>query len=169
MNEQILIAGIGNIFFGDDAFGVEQELLRRSRPPHVEVIDFGVRSYDLAYALAEGYAAVILVDATPRGHEPGTVYLIEADLERLGALDEGVDAHSMNPVRVLQMAKALGAPARPVYVVGCEPGHLGSEDGYMGLSEAVRAAVPKAIEMIESLVSNLSKSEIKSNAGLAAA
>ncbi|MEP6809174.1 MAG: hydrogenase maturation protease, partial [Chthoniobacterales bacterium] len=104
--KRILVAGIGNIFFGDDAFGCEvaQQLARRQLPEGVFVKDFGIRSYDLAYAIMEKYDATILVDATARGSEPGTIYLIEPDLKMLDELpDEAVNAHSMNPVRVLQL------------------------------------------------------------------
>src|SRR2546423_2264508 len=125
--KRILIAGIGNIFFGDDAFGVEvaQELSKRPLPAEVQVVDYGIRSYDLAYALADNYDAVILIDATSRGQEPGTLYLIEPDLAELGTLTEiAVDAHSMDPVRVLQMAQSLGGLTPPTYLLGCEPARL---------------------------------------------
>src|SRR5690348_5254171 len=101
MTRRILIAGIGNIFMGDDAFGIEtvRELLRHPLPEGVRAVDFGIRSYDLAYAMLEGYHATVLVDATSRGQEPGTVYLIEPDLNELSGLEaDAVNAHSMNPV-----------------------------------------------------------------------
>ncbi len=86
MKERILIAGIGNIFLGDDAFGVEvvRRLSRSARklPDEVRIVDFGIRGFDLAYALMEGYEVAILVDATPRGGVPGTLYTIEPDLQR---------------------------------------------------------------------------------------
>ncbi len=153
---RILVAGIGNIFFGDDAFGcgVVRELLMREWPAEVRVEDFGIRSYDLAYAIMDGYDAVILIDATPRGQPPGTVSLIEPDISALdSAADEVVNAHSMNPVRVLQMVRSLGGEARRLYLVGCEPAVLEAEE--LGLSAPVRAAVPQAVEMIESLVRTL--------------
>src|SRR6202030_732892 len=82
MKERILIAGIGNIFLGDDAFGVEvvRRLAARKLPDAIRVVDFGIRGFDLAYALMEGYEITILVDATPRGGQPGTLYTIEPDL-----------------------------------------------------------------------------------------
>jgi hydrogenase maturation protease len=150
---RILVAGIGNIFFGDDAFGVEvvRELLRREWPVEVRIEDFGIRSYDLAYAIMDGYDAVILVDATPRGLTPGTVSLIEPDLTAVdSAKDEVVNAHSMNPVRVLQMVGSLGGRAQRLYLVGCEPQVLETEE--IGLSAAVEAAVLQAAELITSLV-----------------
>ena len=153
--KRILIAGIGNIFFGDDAFGCEvvSQLARRPLPEGVCVTDFGIRSYDLAYAIMDNYDATILVDATPQGAEPGTIYLIEPDLKRLDELsEEAVNAHSMNPVRVLQLVRSLGGNAGWLRVVGCEPAVLDSEEGAMGLSEKVQAAVAPAIEMIESLI-----------------
>jgi hydrogenase maturation protease len=154
--KKILIAGIGNIFHGDDGFGCEviRELFRRKISDEVTVMDFGIRSYDLAYALTVGYDVTILIDAVSRGEKPGTIFLIEPDLNRLGELEStSVDAHSMNPVAVLQMAQSLGTVSGKLFLVGCEPGVLESDE--MGLSEPVRAAIPSAIEMIESLVTEL--------------
>ncbi len=154
---RILVAGIGNIFFGDDAFGCEtaRELARRPLPAGVCVKDFGIRSYDLAYAIMDGYDATILVDATPRGCSPGTVYLLEPDINMLDdGGDEVVNGHSMNPVRVLQMVRSFGGAPRQLFVVGCEPQTLES-NGHLGLSATARAAIPGAIEMIEELISDL--------------
>ncbi len=156
--KRILVAGIGNIFFGDDAFGCEvaSQLARRPLPEGVIVTDFGIRSYDLAYALMDGYDATILVDATPQGNPPGTIYLIEPDLKKLDELtEEAVNAHSMNPVRVLQLVRSLGGTPGWLRVVGCEPEVLEGEEGAMGLSEKVTAAVAPAIEMIEGLIREL--------------
>ena len=153
--KRILVAGIGNIFFGDDAFGCEvaSQLRRKPLPEGVRVIDFGIRSYDLAYAIMNGYDATILVDATPQGSAPGTIYLIEPDLKRLDDMPhEAVNAHSMNPVRVLQLVRSLGGKPGWLRVVGCEPAVLETEEGAMGLSEKVQAAVAPAIEMIETLI-----------------
>jgi hydrogenase maturation protease len=152
---RILVAGIGNIFFGDDAFGCEvtRQLLHRPAPNGVTIKDFGIRSYDLAYAIMDGYDATILVDATPQGKAPGTIYLIEPDLKKLDELpDEAVNAHSMNPVRVLQLVRSLGGAPGWLRVVGCEPAVLETEEGTMGLSEKVQAAVAPAVEMIETLI-----------------
>ena len=160
---RILVAGIGNIFFGDDAFGSEvaRELKRAQPPLAATVIDFGIRSQDLAYALADdGYDAVILVDATSREKPPGTLYLIEPDLDGLENLDEGDtinNAHGMNPVRALQMVRALGGQCARMYLVACEPEVLETES--LGLSETVQAAVPRAIEEIRSLVDQLLRGE----------
>ena len=153
--KRILVAGIGNIFFGDDAFGCEvaSQLRRKPLPEGVRVIDFGIRSYDLAYAIMNGYDATILVDATPQGSAPGTIYLIEPDLKRLDDMPhEAVNAHSMNPVRVLQLVRSLGGKPGWLRVVGCEPAVLEAEEGAMGLSEKAQAAVAPAIEMIETLI-----------------
>jgi hydrogenase maturation protease len=158
---RILIAGIGNIFMGDDAFGCEaaRELAGREWPDGVRVVDFGIRSYDLAYAIMEGWEAVILVDAMPRGERPGTVYLIEPESGEVGGLEEGApDAHSMNPLTALQLVRTLGGEDPRLYVVGCEPGGLDAEEfgaeGF-GLSEPVRAAVPGAVETVAELVREL--------------
>jgi len=157
---RILVAGIGNIFLGDDAFGCEvaRILGERSLPEGVRVTDFGIRSFDLAYAIMEDYDAVILVDASPRGDAPGTLYLIEPKLGE-NKLDNGegeiVNAHSMNPVRVLEMVRYLGGQPKKLYVLGCEPGTLDSEDGHIGLSDEVKAAIEPAAIMIERLIDDL--------------
>lgn len=172
---RILVAGMGNIFFGDDAFGVEvvRELAWRSLPHSVRVEDFGIRSYDLAYALTEDYETIILVDATARGQPPGTLYLVEPSLEALQTTEAvNPDPHSMDPVAVLRMAAALGGVRARLYLVGCEPAVLELEDGQIGLSAPVRQAVPKAVEYIEELVApfHLSNSQQStSNAGVAPA
>jgi hydrogenase maturation protease len=155
---KILVAGIGNIFMGDDAFGSEvaRRLMNEIMPAEVRVTDFGIRSYDLAYALMDGYDVTILVDATSRKQAPGTVYLIEPDLSRLDPLDETMaDAHSMNPVNVLQMLSTLGSAPGKLYLIGCEPATLEGDDGQIGLSEIVEAAIPHAIQLIRSLVNDL--------------
>jgi len=154
-NGQILVAGIGNIFFGDDGFGVEvaRQLLQCELPAAVQVVDFGIRSYDLAYAIMDDYEAVVLVDATQQGQPPGTLYLIEPDLSQLDHFNgEVVNAHSMNPVRVLHMVQSMGGQPGRLYLVGCEPAVLETENGYIGLSEIVQIAVPPAIQMIRSLI-----------------
>jgi hydrogenase maturation protease len=160
-NGSILIAGIGNIFLGDDAFGVEvaQRLAKRALPPNVRVRDFGIRSYDLAYALMEPWDLVILVDAVPRGGKPGTVYLIEPDLKQLmeAPADSALDPHSMDPVAVLQLAKNLGGETGRIMLVGCEPAAVEAEDGQTGLSKPVQAAVEEAIRLIEELISGVDK------------
>src|SRR5580704_11345630 len=155
---KILVAGIGNIFLGDDAFGSEvaRRLIKETLPEEVRVADFGIRSYDLAYAMMEEYDVTIFVDITSQSQSPGTLYLIEPDLNQLDQLDEKMtDAHSMNPVRVLQMLRTFGSSPKKLYLVGCEPAILEVEDGEIGLSESVEGAVPQAIELIKSLVNDL--------------
>jgi hydrogenase maturation protease len=156
-SNRILVAGIGNIFLGDDAFGVEvvKELTRSELPEGVNAVDFGIRGYDLAYAIMDGYAATVLVDATARGNAPGTLYLIELDPEGLAKLEEVPDGHSLGPVQVLRLVQSLGGEIRQLYLVGCEPAVLETEDGEISLSESVRAAVPEAVGMIRTLVNDL--------------
>jgi hydrogenase maturation protease len=159
---RILVAGVGNIFFGDDAFGCEvaKALLQRPLPDGIRVIDFGIRSYDLAYAIMEDYDATILIDASPRGQPPGTVYLIQPEIKKLDDFPkEALNAHSMNPVRVLQLVRSLGGQPRNLYVVGCEPAVLESSGGQLGLSEKVRAAIEPAIKTIEELIVDLTRPE----------
>lgn len=182
---RILIAGIGNIFHGDDAFGVEvaSSLAKRSLPVEARVVDFGIRGFDLAYALLDGYDVTILVDATSRGERPGTLYTIEIDGNAPSGLDErcidvatlDLATHGMNPMRVLQMAKTLGGgpphhSVGRILLVGCEPETLGSEEeGQMGLSATVGAAVETAADMVEAMVGRiLEENRSVANTGAAA-
>ena|SRR3984885_10253265 len=157
---RILVAGIGNIFLGDDAFGVEvvRRLFACELPKNVRVTDFGIRGYDLAYALLDGYDTTILVDACPRGGPAGTLYVIEPDVSEAVRPEEqqgAVEAHSMNPLNVLRLATSMGGPLKRVLLVGCEPGTLGPEEGQMGLSEEVEAVVDEAVKLVESLIAKL--------------
>lgn len=156
----ILVAGIGNIFLGDDAFGVE--VVRRMAglrlPAGVRVSDFGIRGFDLAYALQDGYETTILVDACPHGQPPGTLYVIAPDLKVLDdpeAPQAAIEAHAMNPMNVLRMARAMNIALKNVLLVGCEPETLGGEEGQMGLSAPVEAAVDEAVKLVESLVNRI--------------
>jgi hydrogenase maturation protease len=158
MKGNILVACIGNIFLGDDAFGVEvaRELAGIEVPSNIIVKDFGIRSYDLAYALMEEWELVILVDAVPRGGEPGTLYTIQPD--ELEDTDNPPDAHSMNPVSALQLAAAMGAKIGRLLVVGCEPETVeADENGRMGLSAPVQQALPEAVRMILELIHETGK------------
>ena len=165
MSKRILVAGIGNIFLGDDGFGVEviRRLAGRELPEGVEVVDFGIRGLDLAYALQKDYELVVFVDATPRGGEPGTVYLIEPEIVEDGEVV--LDTHGMDPVKVIKLSRALGARPTRTLVVGCEPQVVVSGEDYddmlMELSEPVRAAVEEAVKLVESLVEEINK-EVKS-------
>ena len=158
---RVLVAGIGNIFLGDDAFGVEvaRRLAEHSLPPGVEVSDFGIRGMDLMYALGEGYDAAVFVDAVPRGEAPGTLYVIEPELE-----DDTVtlDTHGMDPVKVLGLARELGPVPKRLLVVGCEPATRLSGDTaeeLVGeLSRPVAAAVERAVGLVASLVGEVIES-----------
>jgi hydrogenase maturation protease len=159
LKPRILVAGIGNIFMGDDGFGVEvvRRLAHCRLPESVRVSDFGIRSLDLAYALQDGYETTILVDVCPRGQQPGTVYVIEpsVDNQEDTAQESLMDAHSMNPMNAICMARAANAPTRRILLVGCEPETLGGEEGAMGLSASVEAAVDVAVKQITSLVERI--------------
>jgi hydrogenase maturation protease len=160
---RVLVAGIGNVFLGDDGFGVAlaARLARRELPPGVEVVDYGIRGMDLAYALQDGWDAVVLLDAVPRGRAPGTLYVIEPELgddDPIGS----PDAHGMDPVRVLALARALGGPLPRVLVLGCEPQTrmTGDEDEIVAaLTEPVRAALDEAERMARSLLEELTTDE----------
>lgn len=157
-NPTILIAGIGNIFLGDDGFGVEvaRRLLARPQADLVRVVDFGIRGFDLAYALQDGFETTILIDAYPHGQKPGTVTVIEPSLDDLDATQgDFVQPHAMNPVNVLRMAKAMKGAMKRVLLVGCEPQYLGGDEGQMGLSDVVDAAVDDAINKIDIIVNRI--------------
>ena len=159
---KVLVAGIGNIFLGDDGFGVEvaNRLAAREVPPGVRVADFGIRGVHLAYELLDGYDALVLVDAVPMGEPPGTVAILEPELEGSERHSDGepppvMDAHSMNPAVVLDMLASLGGEVGRVLVVGCQPSVL---DEQIGLSAPVAAAVDRAVEAVLEALTELSPS-----------
>jgi len=156
---RILVAGIGNLFLGDDGFGVEvvrRLISRGGLPAAARVVDFGIRGLDLAYALQDGYEITILVDAFPHGKTPGTVSIVEPDTSEIAAAPNSlVEAHSMNPINILRMASAMNGSLNRILLVGCEPAFLGGEEGFMGLSEPVEAAVEEAVHATEALVGRL--------------
>ena len=154
----VLVAGIGNVLLADDGFGVAvaQRLAERELPAGVKVADYGIRGMDLAYELQEDYDAAVLVDAVPHGEPPGTLCVIE----HAGPRDEEavLDVHGMTPLRVLALARALGTVPARILVVGCEPAVvMGADDAEiaMELSPPVRAALPAAVELVESLLGEL--------------
>ncbi|MDJ0346485.1 hydrogenase maturation protease [Streptomyces sp. H10-C2] len=149
----VLVAGIGNLFLGDDGFG--PEVVRRlveagGLPPQARVVDYGIRGMHLAYDLLDGYDALVLVDACPGDGPPGAVTVLEVGAEDLGSGE--FDAHGMNPVAVLASLGSMGGTLPATYVVGCVP--AGVEEG-IGLSEAVSAAVPEAIGAVRALLRQL--------------
>jgi hydrogenase maturation protease len=153
MSHRVLVAGVGNIFLGDDGFGVEvvRRLVSQSLPDSVRVADFGVRGLHLAYELLDGrYEATILVDAAPMGGEPGTVYLIEPDLDAVFAeANELPDAHGIDFRSVLRLVKWVGGKPGRIYVVSCEPLQLEDE---IGLSKPVADAVDEALRLIRAVL-----------------
>lgn len=161
----VLIAGIGNIFQGDDAFGVAvaHKLATIGFAENIRVMDIGIRSIDLGFALLDDCDLTILVDATARGGAPGTLYTIEIDRRDIPDVsDEAsmVNSHGLDPIRVLALAKTMGARFQKVLLVGCEPLVLNrDESGEIGLSNVVQAAVDPAVEMIERLLEESTKKE----------
>jgi hydrogenase maturation protease len=162
VSARVLVAGVGNIFLGHDGFGVEvaARLARMSVPDGVEVVDFGIRSVHLAYQLLDGYDTLVLVDAVRRGDEPGTLSVIEPELEDTAA-DEGplaVDAHGMDPTSVLQMVSGFGGRVERVLVVACEAERLVDE---IGLSEPVTRAIPAAVDLVMGLLDDISSAQVE--------
>jgi len=155
---KVLVAGIGNIFLGDDGFGVEvaQRLVAEPRHDGVRVEDYGIRGIHLAYELLDGYDALVLIDAVSIGEPPGTLALIEPDMQRLagagGDDSPAMDAHSMNPAVVLGMLAGMGGSVGRTFIVGCQPAVL---DENMGLSTPVAAAIDDAVGMVHDVLAEL--------------
>ncbi|MFD7244996.1 hydrogenase maturation protease [Streptomyces massasporeus] len=157
MSARLLVAGVGNIFLADDAFGPEviRALDRDPLPPQVRVRDFGIRGMDLAYELLDGYDTAVLVDAAVRGHEPGTLSLIEPELPDGSTAGAPPEAHGMDPAKVLALAAHLGDEPLPrVLVLACEPALRApaDEDIAPGISATVREAVGRAVAALHTLV-----------------
>ncbi|HWB86605.1 MAG TPA: hydrogenase maturation protease [Bryobacteraceae bacterium] len=165
MTPRILVAGIGNIFLGDDAFGVEvaRKLTEAGLPENVRVVDYGIRGFDLSFALMDDYDTFILIDAVPRGDAPGTLYTIEVDMSAVDEeSQEAPDAHALDPVRVLRIVKAMGGRPKHVLLVGCEPVPLTEDEQYeglVGLSAPVEAAVEEAVRIVGSLVNRIEREQ----------
>jgi hydrogenase maturation protease len=150
--KSVLVAGVGNIFLGDDGFGVEvaARLVRRPLPEHVRVVDFGIRGLHLAYELLDGVDRLILVDAAQRGEAPGTVSVLRVAIEPGAEVPMSpMDAHDMSPDTVLDLVHALGGSLGEVLVVTCEPQDVSAN---LGLSDAVLAAVDSAVDAVERLL-----------------
>lgn len=162
----ILVAGIGNIFDGDDGFGVAvaQRLLRRPPWPGVEIVDFGIRGVDLTYALLDNYRAAVLIDAAQRGELPGTISVVTPELpagEPEHLEDQLLSPHDLDPAKVLRFVAALGGGCRRIVLVVCEPASLGGEDGKIGLSAVVEAALEAAIAAVDLVVRELQEEVVR--------
>ncbi len=153
MAARILVAGIGNIFLGDDGFG--SEVVRHAAippdDPTVRVVDYGIRGMHLAYDLLEQWDTLVLVDAVPSRGSPGTLHVFQAEHD-FASSTNGLDAHSMDPAAVFASLRALGGSPPYTVVVGCEAGSV--EEG-IGLTEPVANAVPRAVRAIEEIVAAL--------------
>jgi hydrogenase maturation protease len=158
------VAGIGNIFLGDDAFGVEvsQKLLRRPAREGMHIEDFGIRGIDLTYKLMDGWDAVILIDAVSRGLPPGTIYTIDtqqSDPQADAPLPQGlplIEAHNLDPAKVLHLVRSMGGKIGQVLLVGCEPTPIDVEQDFqVQLSPPVAAAVDVAVQTVEALIEKL--------------
>lgn len=161
MSARILVAGIGNIFLGDDGFGSEVVRNATIRPddPSVRVNDYGIRGMHLAYDLLEEWDTLVLVDAVPNRGNPGALHVFQADHEEDTAADHesgsstaGLDAHSMDLAGVFASLRALGGIPPYTVVIGCEAGSV--EEG-IGLTEPVAKAVPRAVRAVEEIVAAL--------------
>ncbi|MDQ2866242.1 MAG: hydrogenase maturation protease [Candidatus Eremiobacteraeota bacterium] len=144
MSGQILIAGVGNIFFGDDGYGCEviRRMQQKPLPSGVRVEDYGIRGTHLAFELMSGYGGAVLVDALSKGGEPGTLYVIEPDLNAAGGTP---DAHSMDLQTVFAFMRTLEGVAPRIIIVGCEPATI---DEGIGLSEVAERAVENSLPLV---------------------
>ena len=151
----ILVGGIGNIFEGDDAFGVEvvRCLSARTLPADVDLIDFGIRGIDLAYALTNGYRIAILLDAAQRGEPPGTLSVVEPE-DKSHSESVAPSAHDLDPETVLRCVSDHEGVCKTIVLVVCEPQALGGEDGAIGLSGPVTAAIAPAADLVERLIAS---------------
>ena len=150
MTARILVAGVGNVFLRDDAFGVEvvRLLAERPQPPGVQIRDYGIRGVHLVYELLDGYDLFVLVDAAPRGEAPGTVSVLEVELPSPDA-HPVIDAHSLTPDAIFGLLSSLGGGPGRNLVVACEPAEV---DAGMGLSDPVREALPHAVRAVEEIL-----------------
>lgn len=146
MTGGVLVAGIGNLFLGDDGFGPEVVRRLDGLPPHVRAVDYGIRGMHLAYDLLDGYDALIVVDAVP-GTPAGRITVLQVGVDDLG--DGEFDAHGMNPVAVLASLEKLGGTLPATFVVGCRTATVGEG---IGLSAPVAAAIPDAIAAVHALI-----------------
>jgi hydrogenase maturation protease len=151
LQKQILVAGIGNAWLRADGFGgeVARRLETRALPDGVTVADFGTGGLDLAYEVMRGYDALVLLDVSRQGGEPGTLYLMEPDEEEFAAgIEDGelLDPHGMDPQTVLRFVRAVGGWPGKVVVLACEPAEV--EEMGIGLSDEVGAAVERAVELV---------------------
>jgi hydrogenase maturation protease len=147
---RVLVAGIGNVFLGDDGFGSEvaRRLAAEPLPAGVSVVDYGIRGMHLAFDLLAGYDVLILADALPHGAAPGDVTVLRVGEEDLGSGE--FDAHGMSPVAVLGLLGSLGGRLPPkTFVVGCEPADV--QEG-IGLTPRVAAAIDAALSAIRVLL-----------------
>ncbi len=156
--KQILVAGVGNAFLADDGFGgaVAEGLTKREVPAGVTVMDFGTGGLDLAYEVMRGYDALVIVDVSRQGGEPGTLYVMEPDeAEFRGAIEDGevLNPHGMDPKTVLRFVKSVGGWPGKVVIVACEP--AGVEAMGMELSEDVAAAVERAVDTVLEQIAEL--------------
>jgi hydrogenase maturation protease len=156
--KRILVAGIGNAWLRDDGFGgaVAKRLGERELPAEAAVFDFGIGGLDLAYEVMRGYDALILLDVSRQGGEPGTLYVMEAAEDDVEAgIEDGqvINPHGMDPQTVLRFVKSLGAWPGKVVVVACEPAEV--EEMGFGLSAQVAGAVEGAVDLVLETVEQL--------------
>ena len=158
LEKQILVAGVGNAWLQDDAFGgeVARRLEAQGVPSGVTVMDFGTGGLDLAYEVMRGYDSLVILDASRHGGEPGTLYVIEPQRDEFAPeIEDGemIDPHDMDPATMLRFVRATGGWPGKVVVIGCEPGEV--DEVGLGLTPPVAAAVERALELVRETVAEL--------------
>jgi hydrogenase maturation protease len=155
---KILVAGVGNAWLRDDGFGgeVARRLEQLELPDEVAVMDAGTGGLDLAYEVMRGYDALVILDVSRQGGEPGTLYVMEADEDSVaGQIEDGetINPHGMDPQTMLRFVKSVGAWPGRVVVIACEPAQV--EEMGWGLSEEVAGAVQRAVDLVVETIDEL--------------
>ncbi|MDX6685816.1 MAG: hydrogenase maturation protease [Baekduia sp.] len=158
LEKQILVAGVGNAWLQDDAFGGEcaRRLEARGVPSGVTVMDFGTGGLDLAYEIMRGYDALVLLDASRQGQKPGTLYVLEPSIEDMaGSIEDGdvINPHGMDPQTVLRFVSAIGGFSGRVVVIGCEPGEV--DEVGLGLTPEVDDVIERAVALVRETLEDL--------------
>ncbi len=158
--KRVMIAGVGNMFMKDDGFGgaVIKQLMHKEFPEGVEIKDFGTGGLKLAYDLMKGYDGLILLDASQRGEEPGTLYVIEPEENSIDAnLEDGgpIDPHGSDPATILRFVKGIGAWPGKVLIVACEPSCV--DEFEIGLTDSVNEVVSKAVDLVNDILKDIYK------------
>lgn len=160
MSRRVLVAGMGNDLRQDDGFGivVVRRFAETGVSEDVQVLEAGIAGIGLVQELMGDYEALVIVDAVDRGGQPGTVYLLEAEVPALEEISPEsrqeilADMHLTVPSKALILAQALNILPPRSYILGCQPKECGLG---MGLSEPVERGVAEAVRRLQILLGQL--------------